>query len=119
MRQRHKTKVGTVETRHSKHLANEDWDQPLQKEILDLESAGFQLPQCAVISSRSLFGMEELPFDLSSFPTPASLDDYPKTRSCKTIHRNNNAPTTKQANKCVSSLTLEGHLHKVTMIPHP
>jgi hypothetical protein len=39
--------------------------------------------------------MEELPFDLSSFPTPASPDDYPKTRLSKTIRRNNNAPTTK------------------------
>jgi hypothetical protein len=63
--------------------------------------------------------MEELPFDLSSFPTPASPDEYPKTRSGKTIRRNNNAPTTKQANNCASSLTLKGHLRKVTMIPHP
>jgi hypothetical protein len=66
-----------------------------KKEILDLESVGFQLPQRAVISPRRLFGMEELSFDLSSFPTPASPDEYPKTRSGKTIHRNNNAPTTK------------------------
>jgi hypothetical protein len=31
LRQRHKTKVGTLETRHPKHLANEDRDQPLKK----------------------------------------------------------------------------------------
>jgi hypothetical protein len=62
--------------------------------------------------------MEELSFDFSSYPTPASPDDYLKTRSCKIIRRNNNAPTTKQANNCASSLTLEGHLRKVTMILH-
>jgi hypothetical protein len=90
-----------------------------KKEILDLESAGFQLPQRAVISPRRLFGMEELPFDLSSYFTPASPDDYPKTRSDKIIRRNNNAPTTKHANNFASSFTLKGHLRKVTMIPHP
>jgi hypothetical protein len=63
-----------------------------KKIILDLESADFQLPQHVVISPRRLFGMEELPFDLSSFPTLASPDEYPKTRSYKTIRRNNNAP---------------------------
>jgi hypothetical protein len=78
------------------------------KEILDLESVGFQLPQCAVISPRRLFGMEELPFNLASFPTPASADECPKTRSDKSIRRNNNAPTAKQANNCASSLTLKG-----------
>jgi hypothetical protein len=45
-----------------------------KKEILDLESAGFQLPQRTVISPRRLFGMDELPFDLASFPTPASAN---------------------------------------------
>jgi hypothetical protein len=63
--------------------------------------------------------MEELPFDLSSYPIPTSLDDFPKTRSGKIICRNNNEPTTKHANNCMSSLTLKGHLRKVTMIPHP
>jgi hypothetical protein len=89
-----------------------------KKEILDLESASFQLPQHAIISLRRLFGMDELPFDLASFPTPASLDEFPKTRSGKTIRRNNNAPIMKQANNCVSSLTLKGHLRKMMMIPH-
>jgi hypothetical protein len=82
------------------------------KEILDLESAGFQLPQRAVISPRRLFGMEELPFNLASFPIPASTDDCPKTRSSKSIRKNNNAPN-------ASALTLMGHICKVTMIPHP
>jgi hypothetical protein len=63
--------------------------------------------------------MEELPFNLASFPTPTSPDDYLKTRSCKIICRNNNAPTTKQANNYAFSLTLKDHLCKVTMIPHP
>jgi hypothetical protein len=63
-----------------------------KKEILDLESVGFQLPQRVVISPRRLFGMDELPFDLASFPTPASADEIPKTRSGKSIRRNNNAP---------------------------
>jgi hypothetical protein len=88
-------------------------------EILDLESAGFQLPQRAVISPRRLFRMEELPFNLASFSTLASPDEFPKTRSGKSIHRNNNALTTKQANNCVSSLTLKVHICKVTMISHP
>jgi hypothetical protein len=90
-----------------------------KKKILDLESTGFQLPQRTVISPRRLFRMEELPFDLSSFSTPTSPDDYSKTRSDKVILKNNNAPTTKQANNCASSLTLKGHLRKVTMILHP
>jgi hypothetical protein len=89
------------------------------KEILGLESAGIQLPQRTVISPRRLFGMEELPFNLTSFPTPASANECPKTRSGKSIRKNNNAPTTKQANNCASSLTLKGRIRKVTMIPHP
>jgi hypothetical protein len=89
-----------------------------KKEILDFESAGFQLPQRAVISPRRLFGMEELPFNLASFPTSASADDCPKTRSGKSIRRNNNAPSTKQANNCASALTLKGQICKVMMIPH-
>jgi hypothetical protein len=90
-----------------------------KKEILDLESVGFQLPQRAVISPRRLFGMDELPIDLASFPIPASPNVFPKSRSGYSIRRNNNAPTTKQANNCASALTLKGHIRKVTMIPHP
>jgi hypothetical protein len=63
--------------------------------------------------------VEELPFNLASFSTPASADESPETRSDKSIHRNNNTPTTKQANNYASSLTLKGHIRKVTMIPHP
>jgi hypothetical protein len=66
-----------------------------KKKILDFENAGFQLPQHAVISLRRLFGTEELPFNLASFPTLASADDCPKTRSGKSIRRNNNTPSTK------------------------
>jgi hypothetical protein len=66
-----------------------------KKKILEFESIGFQLPQHTIIFPRRLFGMEELPFNLASFPTPASTDDYPKTRSCKSILRNNNAPNMK------------------------
>jgi hypothetical protein len=90
-----------------------------RKEILDLESTSFQLPQRAVISPKRLFGMEELPFDLSSYPIPVSPDNYPKTRSGKNIQRIKNTSTTKYANNCASSLTLKGHLCQVTMIPHP
>jgi hypothetical protein len=78
-----------------------------RKEILDLENVGFQLPQRAIISPQRLFGMEELSIYLSSCPTPASPDKYPKAMSDKIIHRNNNAPTTKYANNCGSSLTLK------------
>jgi hypothetical protein len=79
-----------------------------KKEILDFESVGFQLPQRAVISPRRLFGTEELPFNLASFPTLASADDCPKTRSGKSIRKNKNAPSTKQANNCASALTFVG-----------
>jgi hypothetical protein len=89
-----------------------------KREILDFESAGFQLPQRAVISLRRLFGMEELPFNLASFLTLASADDCPKTRSGKSICRNNNAPSMKQANNCTFTLTLKGQIRKVTMILH-
>jgi hypothetical protein len=90
-----------------------------KKEILDLESAGFQLPQRTVISPRRLFGTKELPFDLSSLPTPTSPNKFPKTKLDKSICRNNNAPSTKQANNCASSLTLKGQICKMTMILHP
>ena len=63
-----------------------------KKEILDLENAGFQLLQGAVISPKRLFGIEKLPFSLASFSTLANADDYAKTRSGKSIRKNNNAP---------------------------
>ena len=63
--------------------------------------------------------MEELPFSLASFPTSANADDFPKTRLGKSIRRNNNAPNIQQANNYASSLTLNGQIRKVTMIPHP
>ena len=63
--------------------------------------------------------MEELPFSLASFSTPANADDFPKTRSGKSIRRNNNALNIQQANNCASTLTLKGQICKVTMIPHP
>jgi hypothetical protein len=90
-----------------------------RKEILDLEHVGFQLLQRVVISPRRLFGIEELPSDLSSYPIQASSNEHPKIRSDKNIRRIKKVPTTKQANNCASSLTLKGHLRKVTMIPHP
>jgi hypothetical protein len=90
-----------------------------RKEILDLDNTSFQLPQCVVISSRRLFGMEELLFELSSYPIPTSPNDHPKTRSCKNIRRNKNAPTTKYTNNCTSSLILKNHLRHIKMIPHP
>ena len=63
--------------------------------------------------------MEELSFSLASFPRPAYVDDFPKTRSGKSIRRNNNAPNIQQANNYAFSLTLNGQICKVTMIPHP
>ena len=90
-----------------------------RKEILDLENAGFQLPQHAIIFSWRLFGMEELPFDLSLYSTLTFLNDHPKTLSHKNIGKNKNAPTTKYTNNCPSSLTMKGHLHQVMMILHP
>jgi hypothetical protein len=57
--------------------------------------------------------------DLSTYSTPTPLDDHPKTRLSKIIRRNKNASIMKHANNCASSLTLKGHFHPVTMIPHP
>jgi hypothetical protein len=90
-----------------------------RKEILELERAGFQLPQRIVISPRRLFRMEELPSNLSSYRIPMSPNEHPKIRSHKNIRRIRNVPTTKQANNCASSLTMNVQLRKVTMIPHP
>jgi hypothetical protein len=63
--------------------------------------------------------MDELPFDLSLYPTPKSPDDHPKIKSGKIIQKNKNAPIMKHANNCASSLTLKDHLCKVTIILHP
>jgi hypothetical protein len=90
-----------------------------RKEILNLEQAGFQLPQRVVITPRKLFEMEELPSDLSSYPIPASPKKHPKIKLGKNIRRIKNVPTTKQVNNCTSSLILKGQIRKVTMIPHP
>ena len=90
-----------------------------KKEILDLKCIGFQLPQHVVISPKRLFRMEELPFDLSSYPIPASPNKHPKIRLGKKIRRIKNEPTTKQANNYASSLALMDHLQKLTMISHP
>jgi hypothetical protein len=73
--------VSTIQTRYSEYMACKIGANLSKKEILDLENADFQLPQHAIISPRRLFGMEELPLDLSSYSTPASPDDHPKTRS--------------------------------------
>ena len=62
--------------------------------------------------------MELPPFDLSSYSTPTSSDDHPKTKLCKNIRRNKNAPTMKHVNNYASSLTLKGHLCQVIMIAH-
>ena len=62
--------------------------------------------------------MEELPFNLASFPTPAFLYEFPKTKLAKSIRRNNNTSTMKQANNYASSLTLKVHIRKLTIIPH-
>ena len=89
-----------------------------KKKILDFGNVGFQLPQCTIIFPKRLFGMEELLFNLVSFPTPASINDYPKIRSDKSIRRNNNTSNIKQANNYASAFTLKGQICKVTMILH-
>lgn len=91
----------------------------LKKEILAFQNAGFQLPQRVAMSPRRLFGTRGISVDMNSLPTPEFADDYPKTRSGKSIRRNPKAPTTKQANNCASAITLQGRIKQVTMIPHP
>jgi hypothetical protein len=91
MREGYKTKAGTRQRRVQLRLNIPNiWPMKIgtnlsRKEILNLENAGFRLPQRAIISPRRLFGMEELSLDFSSYSTPASLDDHPKTRSSKNI----------------------------------
>jgi hypothetical protein len=77
-----------------------------RKEILHLENADFQLPQHTIISPWRLFGMEELLFDLSSYSTLTSPDDYPKIRSGKIIWRT----TTTPHNKACQQLCVFSHL---------
>jgi hypothetical protein len=58
-----------------------------KKAILNLDNTSFQLPKRAIISPRRLFGMEELLFDLSLYPTPTSPDNHLKTKLDKNIRR--------------------------------
>ena len=62
--------------------------------------------------------MEQLSFDLSSYPTPTSLDDYPKTRLKDHPQEQQRPYNEVRQQLCVLS-TLKGHLCKVIMIPHP
>jgi hypothetical protein len=67
-----------------------------RKEILDLQNADFQLPQHTIISPRRLFGMEELPFDLSSYPTLQMIIQrlgQIKTSRGTRMHPQQNKPT--------------------------
>ena len=89
------------------------------KEILDLQNAGFRLPQRVEISPRRLFGDHAVPKDISEVPAPKYSSDYPSIRSGKKIRRNPKSPTTKQANNCASSLTLRAVISQVTIVPHP
>jgi hypothetical protein len=89
------------------------------KEILELQNAGFRLPQRVEISPRRLFGNHDLPDDVSGFQVPEFPANQPGTRSGKKIRRNPNAPTTKQANNCASALILKALVRQVTMVPHP
>ena len=90
-----------------------------QKEMMELQNAGFRLPERVQISPKRLFGDQELPADLSGFQVPTFPAEHPSTRSGKKIRRNPNAPTTKQANNCASAFTLKAFVRQVTMIPHP
>ena len=89
------------------------------KEILDLQNAGFCLPQRLEISPRRLFGNHDLPLDVLGLQVPESPAEHPSTRSGKKIRRNPKAPTTKQANNCASALTMKAVIREVTMVPHP
>ena len=90
-----------------------------KKEVLDFENAGFRLPQRTPISPRRLFGDQGNSVDMSLYLTPDSPDEYPETRSRKTIRRNMKAPTTKHQNNSASAITLRCRIQQVTMIPHP
>ena len=90
-----------------------------QREILALESAGFQLQPRLEMSPRRLFGDHDNAVNLSEYIPPAFPDDHPKRRFGKNIRRNPNAPSTKHSNNCVSALSLKGRLRKVSMVPVP
>ena len=90
-----------------------------QKEILDLENAGFRLAPRLELSPRKLFRDGRSLVDLSEYPTPEFSNDFPKRRFGKNIRRNPNAPSTKHANSCASALTVIGQILKVSMVPNP
>jgi hypothetical protein len=85
-----------------------------RKEILDLEHVGFQLPPRPNVSPRRLFGMEELPSNLSSYPNPASLDDHPKTKSCKNIRKKQE----RAHNKICQQLRILSNLEGSSLLGH-
>ena len=90
-----------------------------RKEILQLETAGFRLPQRQEISPRRLFQDNLSHVDLTSYVTPASPDEFPKRRSGKNIRRMSKAPSTRHANNCASALTLKACIRNISMVPAP
>ena len=90
-----------------------------QREILALESAGFQLQPRLEIFPRRLFGDHDNAVNLSEYIPPAFPDDHPKRRFGKNIRRNPNAPSTKHSNNCAFALSLKGRLRNVSMVPIP
>ena len=90
-----------------------------QKEILDLENAGFRLAPHVELSPRKLFREDGSLVDLSEYVAPKFPNDFPKRRFGKNIRRNPKAPSTKHANSCASALSVIGQILKVSMVPAP
>jgi len=52
-------------------------------------------------------------------PISNFAEEHPKIRAGKNVRRNPKAPPTKHQNNCASALTLNAHIDRVTMVPHP
>lgn len=95
-----------------------------KREILDLEAAGFRLPQRRDLPTQQIF-QDALPrpqrplFDLSHLVVPPAPEMYPTVRGGFKIRRCNRVPRTEHENNWASSLLLTVRLQSVTMIPSP
>ena len=96
-----------------------------KREILDLEAAGFRLPQRQELPSQRVFhdGDGSIPqrprFELSHLVVPDAPGVYPTVRGGFKIRRCNRVPRTEHENNWASSLLLTVHIQSVTMIPTP
>jgi hypothetical protein len=88
-------------------------------EIINLENAGFQLPEKERITPTRLFNNSAPPLDLSDVDVPPNPDFYPISRQSKSTRRSTHVPSAKQMQMVASAQVMQGTILKVTMIPRP